>query len=430
MNLFFKSYRVVLIFFLSITCETCINRGLAQSHKLRMSPWIQEITLPAPYRDMPNQTFFRDPTGILFIGKANGLNILEGEQSSYFHLEGPVYVCGDASDTLYYASRNDFGFLIRQGNGSFRMVSRIHLLPPSKRTFLPRGIRKQAGQVHVYTSDAILQFSRSKAMFLDQNDELVAPFAPDTTLDGQIKELMARTVGIPANEVRQIFQGRNSEIWILGTYTLHQIYNPSPLHTIDFEANSTGQIHTSIRFKDEILLGTSLGIFRLSRDPDNWEQWDLMNLLPDTQQSVHLFSVIGDQVYASGSKGLYLLGKDHAEIIDSGSYTGILAVMRGNILASDQRGIVKYQLTSAGWESTLFTQNLPYSHSFTRYNNNTFFLCENGVYRINSKADRISPVSPQADESIFKIQKLGSYLYLTGLFVIGNNFVVSTDFVV
>ena len=137
MNLFFKSYRVYLIFFLLITCESCINWALAQQSDLHLTPWIQEVNLPSQYSEIPNETFFRDRHGTLFIGKENGLIIINGPKISQFHMEGPVYVCGDDSDTLYYVSKNDLGFLVREEGGSFRTISRKHLIPASKRSFTP-----------------------------------------------------------------------------------------------------------------------------------------------------------------------------------------------------------------------------------------------------------------------------------------------------
>ncbi len=141
MNLFFKSYRLYLIFFLLIACETCFNRGFAQQSELHLTPWIQEINLPSQYSEIPNETFFRDLEGTLFIGKENGLNIISGPSISHFPMNEPVYVCGGDSDTLYYVSENDLGFLLREKGGSFRTISRKHLLPASSRSFTPSGIQ-------------------------------------------------------------------------------------------------------------------------------------------------------------------------------------------------------------------------------------------------------------------------------------------------
>ena len=165
MNLFFKSYRICLIFFLLISCVSSINHGIAQESKLHLTPWIQEINLPSQYSEIPNETFFRDHLGTLFIGKSNGLTIIKGKELYHFHMPGPVYVCEDGTDTLFFVSKNDMGFLIRGEDESFRTVSRTHLLPVSHRTFIPRGIQYKDGAVSVYTDIGVCRLSRSEIKF-------------------------------------------------------------------------------------------------------------------------------------------------------------------------------------------------------------------------------------------------------------------------
>jgi class 3 adenylate cyclase len=414
MNLFFKSYRVRFIFFLLITCETCINWGFAQSNHLRLSPWIQEINLPSQYREIPNQTFFCNSDGTLFIGKVNGLNIISERRSSYLFMEGPVYVSGDASDTLYYAARNDLGLLIRQENGSFRALSKIYLLPASKRSFIPLGMQNQSGLIHIYTDTACLQFSGSEIKFLDKTSETVQQLSADTIFERKIKELVESEIGIPPEKIRQIVSGNDSEIWILGDYTLHQMYYPSPLSKLPIRTLHAGRILTTLVQQDRILLGTSQGILQASKDQTQKEHWTLVNLLPIIRPSIQILSPVGDMVFAAGKEGLYVVGDHHADLIDKGSFTGIFAFQRGIVLASDQRGIVRYKLGSYGWESSLVSQRHAHSHTFTGHNNNTFFLCYNGVFRINSRADKITPVPVQSDDLLYRLQKVGSSLFLIG----------------
>ena len=101
MNLFFKSYRICLIFFLLIAWEPGFNRGMAQERSFYLTPWIQEIKLPSQYNDIPNESFYLDDFGHLFIGKENGLSMVDGKSSIHLHMNGPVYVTGGGLDTLF-----------------------------------------------------------------------------------------------------------------------------------------------------------------------------------------------------------------------------------------------------------------------------------------------------------------------------------------
>ena len=145
MNLFLKSYRIYLIFFLIITCESGFNRGFTKGKQVYLTPWIQEIKLPSRYTDIPNRSFFLDDLGHIFLGKDNGLTIIYGQNSVHLHMEGPVYVAGANSDTLFFACTNDLGYIARNddrrtlNNGTgFEIISLKHRLPADLRNFIPQ----------------------------------------------------------------------------------------------------------------------------------------------------------------------------------------------------------------------------------------------------------------------------------------------------
>jgi len=414
MNLFFKSYRVFLIFFLLITCESCINWGLAQQSDLHLTPWIQEINLPSQYSEIPNETFFRDSEGTLFIGKENGLIIISGPYISHFPMDGPIYICEDDSDTLYYVSKNDLGFLLREEGGSFRTISRKHLLPVSKRSFTPTGIQNRSGTILIYSNKGSIRFTKSEIKFLSKQDEQIVEKPSGAPPNKEFVEIIRDKIGIPANGIKQVFVWKKSEIWILGAYTLHQIYEPSPLNILETGTVATGRILKSMVLKDRILLGTSRGVYSVSEDLAKRGQWSMVNLLPESNQSIHMFSSVNGQVFAAGSNGLYLITDSNAGLIDKGSFTGIMAIRKGSIVAASQEGIVSYKQSYDGWESTPINPSLQYAHSFISYDNNTFFLCTKGVFRINNRADRITSVPFHSDELLYKLLKVEQDLLLVG----------------
>jgi class 3 adenylate cyclase len=166
--------------------------------------------------------------------------------------------------------------------------------------------------------------------------------------------------------------------------------------------------------KDRILLGTSRGIFSVTKDQTRRDQWSMVDLLPESSQSIHLFSDVNGQVFAAGSTGLYLITDSRAELIDKGSFTGIQALRKGSVLVSGQEGIVSYKLSYAGWKSSSINTSLQYAHSFTNYNNNTFFLCNKGVFRINNRADKINSIPLHSDELLYKLLKVEQDLLLIG----------------
>ena len=401
-----------MIFFLLLTCESCFNRGFAQDNSLHLIPWIQEINLPSQYSEIPNETFFRDKEGTLIIGKENGLVILRGQNNWHIPMRGPVYVCGDKSDTLYYVSQNDLGYLLRDAGGSYRTISRKHLLPASRRSFTPSGIQSKGGLVFIYTNIGTFRFTKSEIKLLDKQEEQAETLPPNALPDKEFLEMIGNKIGIPSEGIRQVFIWNKSEIWILGAYSLHQINDPSPLNILETGSKVTGRILKSLVLKDRILLGTSHGVFSLSKDVRKRGQWSMTNLLPELIQPVHMFSTVNGQVFAAGSKGLYLITDSHAELIDKGSFTGIMALRKGSVLVASQKGILKYKLNYYGWETTSVNPSIKHAHSFTAYNNSTFFLCDKGVFSINKRADKIRSVPFHSDELLYKLLKVEQDLLL------------------
>ena len=167
MNLFFKSYRNYLIFFLLITWEPCFNCGMAQETSSYLTPWIQEIKLPTQYRDIPNESFYLDDMGSLLVGKENGLSIVKGNRSIHLHMNGPVYVTDGGSDTLFYAAENDIGYLIRGEGLDYHTLSRKHWIPASQRTFVPSGLVRFKNYFFLVTNKGIFTLSKGRSRLLD-----------------------------------------------------------------------------------------------------------------------------------------------------------------------------------------------------------------------------------------------------------------------
>lgn len=395
-----------------ITCESSIKCGFAQQSNLELIPWIQEINLPSQYGDIPNETFYRDRHGTLFIGKNNGLTIISGSQMFHLYMDGPVYVTGDGSDTLYYASLNDLGFLVREKGPTFRIVSRLQLLPGSQRLFTPSGILKDSAAVFIYTDKGRYHFTRKDIKFIEPRSTTVEQFPVDTLLNGKVIKMVGDHIGIPAGEIRQIFVWNKSEIWILGAYTLYRINEPSPLNLLETSSVNTGRILKTIVFKNHILLGTARGIFSITDGYKNSGHWSITSLLPTGIHTIQLFSAINNQVFAAGSGGLFIISDQHAEMIDPGSFTGISAIRSDQVAVSGNLGTGTYNLSQTVWEYTSIDPSLKNGHSFVAYDNETFFLCNNGVYILNSRADRVSPVSFYSEDLLYRLLQVDQDLLL------------------
>ena len=165
MNLFLKSYRICLIFFLITACESSLTRGIAQDYTLFPHPWIQEINLPQDFADIPNQSFYLDGNVSLFIGKDNGINIISGNGISHLQMDGPVYISGNGSDTIYYACENDIGYMLKDKSGKFTVRSQKDRISRANSNFIPSQLICMDEAVFVNTDRGVYQFLESQIKY-------------------------------------------------------------------------------------------------------------------------------------------------------------------------------------------------------------------------------------------------------------------------
>ncbi|MCK5137183.1 MAG: hypothetical protein KAR19_15470 [Bacteroidales bacterium] len=138
---------------------------MAQETYLYHTPWIQEIKLPSQYTDIPNRSFYLDDLGHLFIGKENGLTIVNGRRSIHLHMDGPVYIAGGCSDSLYYTSGNDVGYLIMDEKLGFHTLSFLGWIPSAHRTFIPSGLVCIDNSLFMNTDRGVYHLSNGRAEF-------------------------------------------------------------------------------------------------------------------------------------------------------------------------------------------------------------------------------------------------------------------------
>ena len=209
MNLFFKSYRNLFIFFLLITWEPGFNRGMAQGIITYPTPWIQEIEIPDHYADIGNESFFLDRLGHLFIGKLNGVTIVNENRSVHLYMDGPVFISGNRTDTLFYTCRDDMGYLLINPNGSFYPRSFKERIPRVFRDFIPAQLIYLHGMAFLNANQGIYCFNKDHVEIFPYPDEETRLYLFENRLlllvdRTELLEWNGEGFGEPAN---QIFSG-------------------------------------------------------------------------------------------------------------------------------------------------------------------------------------------------------------------------------
>ncbi len=516
MNLFVISYRRASNFFLFITCLSGLQRGIAQERTIYSTPWIQEIEIPSHYQDIPNSSFYLDDLGHLFIGKENGLTIFDGKKFRHIPMKGPVYVTGGPEDTLFYAARNDVGYLVRNSEGLFAPASRGYLIPSSQRMFIPsclishgstllmnsdagvytlqgnhiqrypsmgksNRLMKVGDQVFLMVKDlGILKWdgdsfhswlsadrtdgdplqilvkengkelkqwlvltSSGKFYLIEAGSEnepvLAGTFAYPEQIEfidyiyedrllavlkdkgliiinqqGKIINILGSKEGLPDRQIRQIISRDGQEIWILSSHSLHKVYYPSSLNVLDLHSLQIGRILNSLVIDERVVIGTSHGLFQMAKELETKDLWKISGPEPAFREPVHLLTSSGKRVFSAGTGSLLMSGESQTIRIDTGSFTGLHAVDASTVIASNDKGLFLYHETEQGWNAFQIAADLPFSHSFTAFENQIFFLSQNAMYRLSSDLERAMTISFHMEDQLFRLMNLDGHLYLAG----------------
>ena len=447
MNLFIKSYRVVLFFFALIACESCFNSGIAQVYTLRSVPFFQTIELPSLYHEIPNETFFAGRSGTLFIGKKNGLSIHTPEESYHLFMEGPVHVHGEGEDTLVYAAVNDMGFLVRDKRGRWFARSLQNRIPDSYRHFVPFHLLCHQERAYMLGSTGLLTMHkgritplpsgmdlsnmyvvrdtlylrtlqgdylelRESAPVLTEKPPLVIPrnhpkerfldFLPsgEMLFTGEGDELVLRDTGksellrlgpqenISAAELKQVRADRDW-IWILQGHSLTRVMYPSYLRILKIPENCPGQLITSCVSGSELYLAGSGGLCKVNLAQGNG-RFRMEKLTGPADGRFHILARDSSRLFAGGGKSLLAIRDGVKEQIAEGPVTGLVATGEGEVLAGLPAGVYRFTLPEGQWRSHRLEQTLPGAHNFRKSGNEIFFISGPAVYSYETGSGKIS----------------------------------------
>ena len=158
MNLFVKSYKIYLIFFLIIALKSSDLLGNRQDSIHYLQPRILEYNLPNKYINTPNTSFYISGKGVLFVGKENGVVIVDGSSHYFTAMEGPVYITSTDSERIQYLSSNDFGVLEYSPESGINKESHIHEIPSQPSKFYPYNLLSNDSSIFMATSEAVFVF--------------------------------------------------------------------------------------------------------------------------------------------------------------------------------------------------------------------------------------------------------------------------------
>jgi len=159
----------------------------------------------------------------------------------------------------------------------------------------------------------------------------------DTT--GKIKTILNKKQGLADNDVKQIILDQNKNLWLALNNGISRAEISSPLSFNKERSGITGSINTITRYKSQLYVGTSTGLF--AQDPDNESEtafkpaydlsfpvWSLIEvkdcLLAGTSEGI--FQIRGKSISrVNNEESVILYNSDKMNILFSGGPKGLTA---------------------------------------------------------------------------------------------------------
>lgn len=172
MNLFFKSYKFYIFFFLLYGLKPPLSLGQDIVQFVAMQPEIINYEIPAAFNRAPNTSLCRNNKGVFFIGKENGILVADGDQYSFIPFPDPVFVSITAQNKVIYLTSDDFGFLEYSANSGTVKKSRLGEVNIHFPHFYPYGISQGISSSFLLTSEEVLVMTDStvKQFFFERKE--------------------------------------------------------------------------------------------------------------------------------------------------------------------------------------------------------------------------------------------------------------------
>jgi class 3 adenylate cyclase len=269
------------LFFLTfITLQSLSTSAKEQEKTGYLTPRIQHYKLQLYHPDVPNISFHKDPYGTLYIGKESGLDIISGTDNIHLPMNGPVYVSGGNSDTIFYACENDFGYLEFGPKGDIFNLSLIQSFPKYYSEFYPSQLIQYDSSQFINAEEGVYRvsgnymirydFDRLKTrLFPTENDLFL--FVADSGIyrytDSSF-ELCISSQQINFEDVASLIQNNQNINIITSRGNIWRIapgsYLPVKTGSLSFEATVSG---TEKINEERILLATETnGLYILDQD--------------------------------------------------------------------------------------------------------------------------------------------------------------------
>lgn len=169
--------------------------------------------------------------------------------------------------------------LFKWKNGGIRPIVEQNQLPLSELGII--------GSMHLTTGDFALNTLTNGVVIIDEH--------------GKINKQINRSIGIRSDAVQQIYQDRDLNLWLALENGISKVNYHSPLSFFDEKAGIEGNVQTVIRFKNQLFVGTSYGLYVQDDGLQGSNHFRNTGMIKD---QVWTFTIVDNILYIGASKGL------------------------------------------------------------------------------------------------------------------------------
>ncbi len=144
------------------------------------------------------------------------------------------------------------------------------------------------GSVRLYDGDFALNTFGNGVVVINEN--------------GEIQHILDRNIGIRSNIVQHIYQDRDLNLWLALENGISKVNYHSPMSYFDEKAGVEGNVQTVIRFKDQIFVATSHGLYVQTNQRYSARRFKNLEIVGD---QVWDFLEVGDELLVASANGIF-----------------------------------------------------------------------------------------------------------------------------
>lgn len=202
-------------------------------------------------------------------------------------------------------------------------------------------------------------------------------------VSGNIKRKIDRSIGIRSDLVQYIYQDRDLNLWLALENGISKVNYHSPLSYFNDKTGVEGNVQTIIRFKGEIYIGTSAGLFIKNDGLYGTRRFVNTNVVRD---QVWDFEIVENMLFVATGSGVFKTenGKDFTQVNQEQTNTIVYRENRNDFITAGPRGIFVHD--------DKFNEKWSYAYNFSTFfsgevdpqNDSTIWLgtTKSGVFRL------------------------------------------------